>query len=57
MHTTAETFVTTSKSLQQQVAEAIEDRALPISRIGKGPLKKDAFRCRASAERQRRVGC
>jgi hypothetical protein len=28
-----------------------------INGIGQGPLKKDAFRCRASAERQRRVGC
>jgi hypothetical protein len=33
MQITAETFMTTSKSLQQQVAEAIEDRALPISRL------------------------
>ncbi|MEE7457204.1 MULTISPECIES: hypothetical protein [Methylobacteriaceae] len=33
MQLTAEALVTTSKSLQQQVAEAIEDRALPISRL------------------------
>lgn len=37
MPTTAETLASSSpcpgKSLQQQVAEAIEDRALPISRL------------------------
>lgn len=33
MQLTAEALVTTSKSLQQQVAEAVEDRGLPISRL------------------------
>ncbi len=33
MLTKAQTVVTTSKSLQQQVAEAVADRALPISRL------------------------
>ncbi|MBD8907720.1 hypothetical protein [Methylorubrum zatmanii] len=48
MQNTAQTFVTTSKSLQQQVAEAVEDRALPISRLLRLMWALDADRSAAN---------
>lgn len=60
MQNTAKTFVTTSKSLQQQVAEAVEDRALPISRLLRLMWALDADRSAANqnlrAQLRARIG-
>lgn len=65
MQTTAETFMATSnmatsKSIQQQVAEAIEDRGLPISRLLRLMWALDADRSAANqnlrAQLRARIG-